>query len=221
MRQQTLVVGLGLFGMALARARARQGNEVLAVDIDPRRVAAAGPYVASVATVDAMEESALADLSPKDRDTCVCAIGNDNREASIIVTALLKQLGARKLIARATDDLHARILRHVGADEIVRPERSVGERLAIRLAWRNVVNVLPLVGDLNLTEVEAPESLWGRTLHELELPSRFSIVVSGIRRRQGEEMLATIPDPSVPIREGDILMVVGTETNTKQFTESM
>lgn len=220
MAQQALVVGLGLFGMSLAQSLARQGLEVIAVDADPRRVAEAALHVETAIELDAMDETSLGQLEPKSRDLCACAIGNDNREASIIVTALLKQLGAKHIIARATDDLHARILLHVGAQEIVRPERSVGERLAIRLSWKNVVNALPLTGDLFLTELRAPEALWGRTLAELQLPSRYDIVVSGVRRDEPGST-PSIPRPDTPIREGDIMMVVGTEQSTRAFTEQM
>ncbi|MCA9562941.1 MAG: TrkA family potassium uptake protein, partial [Myxococcales bacterium] len=143
MANQTLIIGLGQFGMSLARALAQHGSEVLAVDENERHINEIAPHVADAVLMNAMDEEALASLAPEQRDTCVCAIGDENREGSIIVTALLKQRGAKRIISRATDDLHARILSLVGAHEVINPERSYGQRLAIRLAWRNVVNVLP------------------------------------------------------------------------------
>ncbi len=219
MPRQTLVIGLGQFGMALARALAEQGCEVLVVDSDASHIADIASQVTDAVVMDAMDEQALASLAPAQRDTCVCAIGADHREASIIVTALLKQLGAKHIVARATDRLHARILGLVGASEVVNPERNYGERLAIRLAWRNVVNVMPLGGNLVLTEIEAPRSFWGRTLAELELPRRFSVTVSAIRRSAATGMEASIPRPTEPLQEGDILMIVSTEEDAKRLTE--
>lgn len=219
MARQALVIGLGQFGSALARELADQGMEVIAVDNDPGHVDAIAPYVAEAAQLDATSEEALAGLVPADRDVCVCAIGDDNREGSIIVTALLRQLGAEQLIARATDALHARILRMVGATQVINPERDFGERLAIRLAWRNVENVMHLGGDLFLTEIQAPEGFWGRTLAELELPRRFSVTVSAIRRSSNSDMLATIPDPHDPLREGDHLLLVSREADARKLTE--
>ena len=219
MPKQTLVIGLGQFGMALARALTQHGSEVLAVDNDERHINDIAPHVADAVLMDAMDEDALASLAPSQRDTCVCTIGDDNREGSIVVTALLKQLGAPHIIARATDDLHARILSLVGAHEVISPERNYGERLAIRLSWRNVVNVMQLGGNLALTEISVPESFWGRTLAELELPKRFKVMVSAIRHQAKTGMQASIPDPHQPLKRGDILMVVSTEHDARQLTE--
>ena len=189
MSKQALVIGLGQFGMSLARALARNGSDVMAVDIDETHINEVAPYVADAVLMDAMEEESLSGLAPGRRDVCVCAIGDDNREGSIVVTALLKQLGAPHIIARATDDLHARILSLVGADQVINPERNYGERLAVSLSWHHVINILPLGGGLVLTEIETPESFWGRTLTELELPRRFSVTVAAIRRVSGRSIV--------------------------------
>jgi trk system potassium uptake protein TrkA len=219
MSKQAVVIGLGQFGMALARALAKNGSEVLAVDLNAAHIHDIAPHVADAVLMDAMDEEALAALAPARRDTCVCAIGDDNREGSIIVTALLKQLGAKHIVARATNDLHARILTLVGADEVINPERSYGERLAVRLAWRNVINMMPLGGDLVLTEVAAPESFLGRNLTELALPRRFSVNVSAVRRERDGVVQATVPDALAPIEQGDILLLVSTEAAVRKLTE--
>ena len=219
MAQQTLIIGLGQFGMPLALSLSHHGSEVIAVDVNESQVNLIAPHVGEAILLDAMDEESLASIAPAQRDICVCAIGEDNREGSIIVTALLRQLGAKHIIARATDDLHARILSLVGAHEVVNPERDYSDRLAVRIAWRHVVNVLPLGGNLVLTEVEAPESLWGRTLLELQLPKRYSVIVSAIRSKTSGGLGAEIPDPHKPIQQGDILMLVSTEQNARNFTE--
>lgn len=219
MSRQTLVIGLGQFGMSLARALAQHGSDVLAVDIREDHINDIAPHVTDAVLMDAMDEEALASLAPAQRDVSVCAIGDDNREGSIIVTALLRQLGAPHIIARATDELHTRILKLVGAHEVIHPERNYGERLAIRLAWRNVVNVLPLGGNLALTEIAAPESFWGRTLAELNLPKRFRVTVSAVRHEAETDVEAAIPDPHKPLSRGDILMLVSTEDDAHRLTE--
>ena len=219
MAKQALVIGLGQFGMSLARALAQHGSEVLAVDTNEAHVNEIAPHVADAVLMDAMDEAALASLAPAQRDASICAIGDDNREASIVVTALLKQLGAPHIIARATDDLQARILGLIGAHEVINPERVFGERLAIRLAWRNVVNVLPLGDELVLTEIEVPEAFIGRTLAELQLPRRYSVTVSAVRRRLSSGMKARIPDPHDPLQRGDILMLVSSESDARRMAE--
>lgn len=219
MAKQTLIVGLGQFGSPLAQAMTQHGSEVIAIDTNKQLVENIAPFVAEALVMDAMDEEALASLAPAQRDICICAIGEDNREASIIVTALLKQMGAPYIIAKATNSLHARILSMVGANEVLSPERDYSERLAVRLAWRHVINVLPLDGNLVLTEIEAPESFWGQTLMDLSLPKRFSVIVSAIRQQTKDGAEASIPDPRKPLKRGDILMLVSTKENIRLFTE--
>lgn len=219
MARQSMVIGLGQFGMSLARALSRQGSEVLAVDIDPKNIAEIAPYVADAVVMDAMDSEALTALAPERRDTCVCAIGDENREGSIIVTALLKQLGAKRIVSRATDTLHARILLLVGAHQIVHPERDVGERLAVQLAWHNVVNVLPLGGELVMTEVKAPQAFRGQTLASLDLQRRFRVTVCAIRSDDDASADARIPDPHRAIGADDILMLVSTADDARELTE--
>lgn len=157
-KRQTLIIGLGQFGMAVARARSSRGVEVLAVDVREDRVRAASAFVAETACFDATYTDLLARTSPERRDVCVCAIGDEAKEASIICTALLRQMGARRVIARANDDLHARMLALVGAHQVVNPERAFGERFANQIVHASIKGELSLGEGLLITEVEAPAS---------------------------------------------------------------
>lgn len=206
MNKQVMVVGLGQFGMSLARALEGRGVEVLAVDLDKQRVRSAAQFATEALCFDATDEEALAQTSPERRDACVCAIGDDATEASIICTALLKQLGARHLVGRVNDDLHERILRLVGADVVVNPEREFGERFANLLLHEGVLGELPLGGDLVITELETPQSFVGRTLIELSLPKKYGVTLVALRHAEAQTVLT--PDPHEPLSEGDILLVV-------------
>jgi trk system potassium uptake protein TrkA len=136
---------------------------------------------------------------------CICAIGDEARESAIICTAMLCQMGAPRVIARAGDPVLERILRLVGAHEVVNPERAFGQRLAAHLAHEGVMGEYPLSEGLTITELEAPRMFVGRSLLELELPRRHGITVVAIQR-DGETL--TAPDPRAPLREGDLLVVV-------------
>jgi len=114
MKKQAIVIGLGQFGMALARTLTERGVEVLAVDTSEERVRLAASFVTEAACFDGTDEAALTRAAPDRREVCVCAIGDDARDASIICTALLRQMGAKKIVARANTDVHMRILRLVG-----------------------------------------------------------------------------------------------------------
>lgn len=217
--QQVLIVGLGQFGMALAQALSRMGTEVLAVDRRPERVQIAAAFATEAVAIDAMDEAELARLRPAARDLCVCAIGDENREASILVTAMLRQMGARRLVARGTNELHERILHLVGAHEVLNPERVLGERLAARMSQRGVIDVLPLGDDLVITELAAPASTLGRTLAQLQLPRRFQLTVLAVRRSVEAQGRVILPTADLLLQAGDVLVVVGQAGASRRFAE--
>ena len=206
MAKQALVVGLGRFGMNVARALAERGVDVLAADADPRRVDEIAEFVADAAVFDATDEEAMARAQPAERDLCVCAIGDESREASILCTALLRQLGAPRVLARGSTKLHARILRMVGAHEVVNPLEEFGERFADRFVYERLRGELPLGGDLLVAEIEAPPGFAGRTLAELRLPNRFAVTVVATRRAGAGGVV--LPSPEQTVEAGDVLVVV-------------
>lgn len=219
MQRQALVVGLGQFGSAIARSLASHGVEVVAVDTREERIQAMAPFVAEVVAFDAKDEAALKRLAPQRRDLCICAIGDESRESSIIVTALLRQMGAPRVIARATDDLHARILTLVGAHEVVNPEQAFGARLASRLAFSGIVDELPLGDDLVITELRTPPSFVGQNLLDLALPRRHNVTVVAIRRVENSIGQLALPNPREPLRSDDILVVVSPPGAVHLLTE--
>lgn len=221
MSKQALVVGLGQFGNTVARALSRRGLEVLAVDSRADLVQAISGSVAEAVCLNALDEAALARTAPAQRDLCICAIGEQYRENAIIVTALLRQLGAPRIIARAGDDLLERILLLVGAHEVVNPERAFGERLATRLIHEGILEEIPLGQDLVISELLVPPALVGRKLTELELPRRFGLTVLGLRRRVEERSTVVTPDPRAPLLEGEILIVVARPGAAQKLAERL
>ncbi len=219
MRKQALVIGLGQFGLSLSRALTDRGVDVFAVDLNPALVELAADFAVEAVVFNAIDEEALARAAPQRRDVCVVAIGNESREGSILCTALLRQMGAPKVVARATDELHERILRLVGAHEVVNPERAFGERLATRLAYSGVLEEAPLGEDLAITEVRTPTPLVGRTLLELKLPRRFNLTVVAVRRTQDGRGKLLIPKPDEPLQAEDILVIVAAPGAVTEFLE--
>ena len=201
------MVGLGQFGMALAEALSSKDFEIIAVDRRPERVRLASTFAAEALCFDPTDEEALAAAAPAQRDLCVCAIGDESRESSIICTALLRQMGVRRVVARANDPLHERILRLVGAHEVVNPEREFGQRFASRLAYQDLAGEMPLGQDLVISEVHVPPVMQGRSLVDLRLPSRFGVTVVAIRRGAGGDVV--VPVATEPLASGDILLLVG------------
>lgn len=221
MSKQALVIGLGQFGNTVARALARRGLEVLAVDTRADLVQAISGAVAEAVCLNALDEDALSRTAPAQRDLCICAIGEQHRENAIIVTALLRQLGAPRIIARAGDDVLERILLLVGAHEVVNPERAFGERLATRLIHEGVLEEIPLGQDLVITELVVPPALVGRKLVELELPRKHGLTVLGMRRKVEGRSTVVTPDPRAPLLENEILIVVARPGEAHKLAERL
>lgn len=217
MAQQILIIGLGQFGMSLARTLTVKGAEVLAVDKDKALVEEASAYVAEALVMDATDESGLARLEPGKRDAAVCAIGDDSKEASIICTALLRQMGTPLVIARGNNPMHQRILQLVGAHQIVNPEQEFGKRFASRLIYRQLVADMPLGDGLNLSEITVKDSMVGKTLIELALPKKYGIMVVAVRR--GTPSSVFQPSPEEPLQAGDNLVLVSKEDAIKKLME--
>lgn len=216
MPQQVLIIGLGQFGMSLARTLTEKGAEVLAVDRDKSLVEEAAAFVTEALALDATDEAELARLQPARRDCAVCAIGDDSKEASIICTALLRQMGSPWVIGRANNPMHRRILQLVGAHLVVNPEEEFGRRFANRLINRHVISDMPLGEDLHLTELSIPPAMVGRSLVELALPKRFGVMVVAIRRGAPTRVLQ--PSPHEPLEADDRLIIVSSEAAIHKLT---
>lgn len=204
-KKQFIVLGLGRFGASLAQHLCRMGHEVLAVDSDERLVSDAAPYVTQAVQADATDEAALAQLGVSGFDAAIVAIGSNTRD-SILVTVLCKEAGVPLVIAKAVDELHAKVLRKVGADRVVFPERDMGQRVARTLDTPNILELMELNGDYRIAELLAPEKWCGRTLMDVNVRRNHGLSVIGIRR--GDEFIAS-PGADMQLDVGDILLVLG------------
>jgi trk system potassium uptake protein TrkA len=208
------VIGLGQFGRSVAIHLVEQGAAVLAIDIDPERAKLIEARVDAVVVADATEEGALVELGLERMSCVVVAMGLRAKDTSIMVTALLRQRGVRRVVTRATSELHGRVLLAVGAHEIVNPEQEMGARLAHHLANPHVVDQFALGREFVVAEIEAPETFVGRSLRDLGLRQRSSITVVLIR--SGGRVISTI-DPDERIASGDVLVVLGSASDVRQF----
>jgi trk system potassium uptake protein TrkA len=208
------VIGLGQFGRSVALNLVTQGQAVLAIDVDPERCKLIEAEVDAVVIADSTNTKALAELGLERMSCVVVAMGVRARDTSIMVTALLRQRGVRRIVSRATNELHERVLLAVGAHEIVNPEQEMGNRLAAHLANPHVLDQFLLTREHAVAEVEAPETFVGRKLHDLELRQRSKIAVVLIRR--GGNVISTI-DENETVESGDVLVVLGTPLAVRQF----
>lgn len=176
-----LLIGLGRFGQHVARKLNDLGHEVMAVDSDEERVDGALPYVTNAQIGDSTSEEFLSSLDVPSFDACIVAIG-DRFQNSLETTDLLKELGARKVIARASRGVQEKFLLRCGADEVVYPEKQLAAWTAIRCTSDHILDYIELDDDFSLFELSVPEDWQGKTVLQLDLRKRYGINILGIRR---------------------------------------
>mgnify|MGYP002732344451 CR=1 FL=1 len=203
--KQYLVLGLGRFGESLAKSLCKQGHEVLAVDEDEQLVNDIAPYVTQAVSLDATDEAALESLGVRNFDAAIVSIGQNMRD-SILVCVLLKELGVKHLIAKAMDDLHGKVLRKIGVDRVVFPEREMGVRLAKSLIAPNVLEMMELSDDHQLAEVVVPAKWVGQSIAGVDVRRRYGVSILAIRRA-GQFIVS--PEPDTAFATGDALLVLG------------
>ena len=178
--KSVLLIGLGRFGRHMAQKLKDLHHEVLAVDKDEKRVTSALPYVTNAQIGDGTDEQFIASLGVRNFDLCVVAIGDDF-QSSLETTALLKEQGAPFVLSRATRDVHAKFLLRNGADDVVYPERDMAKRAAVRFSVAHAFDYIELSEEYALFELEVPSSWVGKTLKDLDIRSRHSVNVIGVR----------------------------------------
>jgi len=218
--ERYVVIGLGAFGGPVARRLAERGQDVLAIDRNGRFVDEIKDHVARAVVADATDRDTLEALGVTEFTTGVVAIG-EHREANILVSALLRELGIPRIVARATSPLHARILTAVGVHKVVSPEEDYGVQLADNLVSTFALERFPLAEGILVAEVASHPNMRGKTLRELNLRERFGVNVVAIQhKRQSVDDeghihevvdVASFPEPDQGMEEGDVLVVIGSE----------
>lgn len=212
-----LVIGLGRFGAAVAQELSALGQEVLALDIDAENVQHIADQVTQAIQGDAQDEAVLRSVGARNFDCCVVAIGAD-MEASILITVMLKELGAKYIVAKAMTPIHARVLERVGADRVVLPEIDMGQRLAQRLARTNVVDYIGVSDEFSIVEIHPPRSWVGNSLGKLGVRAKHQINVLAIRHGEGGQVDVN-PRPDKVIGSDDLLIVIGTNEQVNSVVE--
>lgn len=207
--KQFVVIGCGRFGTSVAKTLYNQGHDVLAIDKDEEIVQDISDSVTYAAQADVEDELALKSLGIRNFDVAVVGIGS-NIQASIMATLIVKELGVKTVVAKAQNDVHAKVLYKIGADKVVFPERDMGVRLAHNLVSSNVIDYIEFDPDYSIVEINAIKEWEYKTLSELRLPSKYGINVIAIKQKGG---LNISPSAEDAINPGDILVVIGSHAS--------
>ena len=217
-RQQFAVIGLGRFGSAMAATLADLGHEVIGIDGDEEKVRHLADVVAHSMQLDATDEKALRAAGIQDVGCAVVSIG-ENIESSLLVVMLLRELGIKKIVAKAVTPLHGRILEKLGVSRVIFPGREMAVRVAHSLVVPNVLDYIELSRDFSIVELPAPAPFVGRTLKQLELRPKYGLTLIAIKRRGGNGRETTVVSPSADetVEKGDILSLLGSNDRLSQL----
>lgn len=182
-----LLIGLGRFGQHTARKLNDLGHQVMAVDSNEERVEGALPYVTNAQIGDSTSWEFLSSLDIPSFDACIVAIG-DKFQNSLETTDLLKELGARKVIARASRGVQEKFLLRCGADEVVYPEKQLAAWTAIRCTSEHILDYIELDENYSIFELSVPQEWQGRSVLQLDLRKKYGINILGIRKEGGLDM---------------------------------
>jgi trk system potassium uptake protein TrkA len=206
-KKQVCVIGLGQFGKEVALKLAREGAEVIAIDTKREAVDEIADEIASSIVANVTDLRALKEAVPPDVDSVVVAMGG-NIEASILCTHYLHQMGIKQIIAKASNEHHAIILKEVGATQIVFPEKDMAENVAEKILKPNLLNYLPLLSGYEVVEIACPKKFTGRSLIKLDVRNKYGVFILAVKR-QGSGEAVFLPSADFELEETDTIIVVG------------
>ena len=175
-----LLIGLGRFGRHIARKLSELRHEVMAVDIDEKRVEAMLPYVTNAQIGDATDEDFIRSLGVRNYDVCMVAIG-DNFQSSLETTSMLKEMGAALVVSRASRDRQKKFLLKNGADVVIYPERQLGEWTAMRYSSDHIFDYVELDGEHAIFEVSIPREWFGKTIGQIDVRNKYNINIMALK----------------------------------------
>jgi len=211
------VIGAGTFGSAVAETLFNDNNEVILLDIDPDRVQDMQAVATQAVQADATDVETLRALGVNDVDCAIVSLG-ERIDLSTLVTFHLKELGVQEIVVKATTPEHGRILKLIGATEIIFPEKQMAQRVARRLSTPNIYDQIALADDLSVLEVLAPSELVGKTLKDLRLRDQYRINLIAIREPDSRgEMKTILPRAEFRIQQDHVLVVVGLDEDIEAF----
>ncbi len=203
------IIGLGSFGANLVKTLSRKKVEIIAIDVDKTRVNDIKDFATQPIAMDATIKDNLYSAGITEVD-CVVVSAGPTLEPSIIIVHILKELGIKKIIAKALSEDHEKILYLVGATEVSYPERDIAMKIANRLSFNNLLDYLPIESGLVVHEIAPPDSFVGKTLAEIHLRKKYNVTVIAIKSLIPEKTHIN-PNADFLIKESDIMVVFGSD----------
>lgn len=217
MKKEFVVIGLGRFGASIVTELIELGADVMAIDISSTRVDEFATIATQAVTADTTDESVLKSLGIRNFEHVIVAIG-ENIQASILTTLILKEIGVPKITVKAQNDYHEKVLRKIGADYVVHPERDMGFRIANNMMSNNILDYLELSDEHSIAEIKANYRLAGKTIIDLDIRAQFGVNIVAIKRNSD---IIISPQAFDKIRNDDILIIIGSDLDIHNFEKKI
>lgn len=213
MKNQFAVIGLGRFGTSISKELINLGYEVLGIDKDEELVDELSSELTHTVVADATDEDVLKSLGVRNFDCAVVAIGDDI-QSSILTAIVLKDLGVKKVVAKALSDLHGKVLNKIGVDRVIYPERDMGIRVAHQLVSPNLLDYIEISKDFRIVELSVSKRISGLTIKELDPRAKYGCSVVAINKKTGVVIAPTATDT---VNEQDVMVIIGTNDHIEEF----
>lgn len=213
--KQFAVIGIGRFGQSLVEELTRLGYEVMAIDIDEEKINDTVEIATHAVQADSMDEDALKALGIRNFDVVIVAIGN-NIQSNILTTIILKELGVKKVVAKAQNALHGKVLEKIGADVVIYPERDMAIKLARSLVSNNFLEQINLSPTYSVIELFTPVTFINKSLVEIGLRKKMGVTVLAIRR---DDNVIVAPGPDEELYKGDIIIALGSNEDLQIISD--
>jgi trk system potassium uptake protein TrkA len=211
------IIGLGKFGMSLAQTLAAEGKQVMVIDIDADKVNSIADFVTSAVIGDPTNETVLRSCGVNAYECAVVCMAKDIN-ANVLLTIMLKEQGVKKVVARAINEGHQKVLEHIGVDMIIFPEKDMGEKIGFLLARENVTEFIEFHG-YQIIEIKVPTAWIGKNLIELEIRKKYGVNVLAVNDKDGNVTVS--PMPTRPFGEGEKVSVIGTDKDIDKLTKQL
>ncbi len=209
-----LVIGMGRFGKHLAVKLFELGNDVMVVDKDDKIIQSVSSIIEDVIVGDCTDENVVRALGIGNFDMCFVTIGK-NFESSLVVTSLLKKFGAKYIVTKAGRDIQTDILKKIGADEVVYPERELAEKLAVKYNASSILDYIELSPEHAIYEIYVPEDWVGKTIGEINVRRRYRINVIAVKN---EASVQPMPYADYEFHDGEQIVISGKPADIKRLT---
>lgn len=215
--KSVLIIGMGRMGRHLATKMQELGNEVMVIDKNPEIIEGLSVTYTNESIGDCTNESVIRALGVNNFDICFVSIGDDF-QSSLVITSLLKQYGAQLVVAKAKQDIQADLLKKIGADEVVYPEREVAEKLAVRYNSRNVFDFVRLTSEYAIYEIPIRPTWVGCTISEINVRRKYQINIIAVKN---QNELSPIPGAEYRFKEQDHIIVIGKSSDVFKVASKM